>query len=95
MPRPSLVAGDVDLAFEITRIQPAVDRRIECGPAAPAMYAVAQRSLSAPKCAPGAKDADHTVIPVAALAGFKVRGERVNDFGGGVQRARGRMSSDV
>ena len=57
--------------------------------------AVAQRSLSAPKCTPGAKDADHTVIPVAALAGCKVRGERVNDFGGGVQRARGRMSSDV
>ena len=76
-------------------IQPAVARRIECGPAAPAMYAVAQRSLSAPKCTPGAKDADHTVIPVAALAGCKVRGERVNDFGGGVQRARGRMSSDV
>ncbi len=43
----------------------------------------------------GAKDADHTVIPVAALAGCKVRGERANDFGGGVQRARGRMSSDV
>ena len=37
-------------------------------------YAVAQRSLLVSKCTPGAKDTDHTVIPVAALAGCKVRG---------------------
>ena len=42
-----------------------------------------------------AEIADHTVIPVAALAGCKGPGGRANDFGGGVQRARGRMSSDV
>jgi hypothetical protein len=35
---------------------------------------VAQRSLLVSKCAPDAKDADHTVIPVAALAGCKVLG---------------------
>ena len=65
----------------------AMARLVERKPAA--QYAVAQRSLLVSKCTPGAKDADHTVIPVAALAGCKVRGERANDFGGGMQRARG------
>ena len=36
-------------------------RLVEGGPAA--QYAVAQRSLLVSKCIPGAKDADHTVIP--------------------------------
>ena len=35
---------------------------------------MAQRSLLVSKCTPGAKDTDDTVIPVAALAGCKVRG---------------------
>ena len=55
-------------------IQLAMARLEECGPAA--QYAVAQRSLLVSKCTPGAKDADHTVNSVAALAGCKVRGER-------------------
>jgi hypothetical protein len=48
------------------------------------------------RSAPRARnDADHTLLPVAALPAAKVRGVRANDFGGGMQRARGRMSSDV
>ncbi len=40
-------------------------------------------------------DADHTVAPWQhSPGGAKVCGG-ANDFGGGVQRARGRMSSDV
>ena len=36
--------------------------------------AVAQRSLLVSKCTPGAKDADHTVIPWQHWLGAKVRG---------------------
>jgi hypothetical protein len=66
--RPFSPFGDVDLASKSYEIQPAMARLIERGPAA--QY-VAQRSLLVSKCTPGAKDADHTVIPVAALAGCR------------------------
>jgi len=68
MLRPFSPFGDVDLASKSYEIQPAMARLIERGPAA--QY-VAQRSLLVSKCTPGAKDADHTVIPVAALAGCR------------------------
>ena len=42
---------------------------------------------------PGARnDADYTLLPMATLAGCKGPGVRSNDFGGGVQRAHGRIS---
>jgi hypothetical protein len=39
------------------------------------MYPVAQRSLLAAKCIRARNDGDHTVMPVASLAGTKGRGD--------------------
>src|SRR5947207_3358686 len=86
MPRPFSPFDDVDLASKSYEIQLAMARLVERGPRA--QYAVAQRSLLVSKCTPGAKDADHTVMPVAALAGCRVRGDG-QMISAVMQRARG------
>ena len=74
MPRPLSLVGHVDRASKSRGTQPAERAAHRSRTRTARKYAVAQRSLLVSKCTPGAKDADHTVIPVAALAGCKVRG---------------------
>src|ERR1700704_2055064 len=68
--------------------RPSHDRSVRKDP-------VAQRSLSAEKYIPGLETTLTIRDTRGILAGWQGREDGGNDFGGGVQGARGRMSSDV
>jgi hypothetical protein len=95
MPRPLSLVGHVDRASKSRGTQPAERAAHRSRTRTARKYAVAQRSLLAPKCTPAAKRCRPHLVARGSIASCKGPGVRANDFGGGMQRARGRMSSDV